>query len=66
MTIKIEEGKYYNTKDGLVVGPANYQHSETTKYNWNIPLEGGEYWFDSGGQSNLENVDWDILSEVDQ
>lgn len=64
MAIKIEEGKYYKTLDGDFVGPAIFDPNPECRWCWNIPLDGGEYWFDENGVSCLLSK-WSISHEVE-
>jgi hypothetical protein len=59
--MKIEEGKYYRTRDDRKVGPAVRISGD--KFQWNIPLEGNFLAYDDDGYICTGRVPWDIIAE---
>ena len=59
--MKIEEGKYYRTRDDRKVGPAVRISGD--KFQWNIPLEGNFLAYNDDGYICTGRVPWDILDE---
>jgi hypothetical protein len=69
MTVKIEYGKYYKTRSGKVVGPAQPNKHECEAFPWDIPhydvKYGTPYFYDytDDGKSFIDVVIDDIVSE---
>lgn len=60
--IKIEEGKYYRTRDGRKVGPAVPNHIAPISYPWNIPYRGAYHAYRVDGTSCIDDKD-DVVAE---
>jgi hypothetical protein len=60
--MKIEVGKYYKTRSGKKVGPAE-KIVHHASYPWDIPHGGGFYAYTAEGKSCLEYVQDDIVGE---
>jgi hypothetical protein len=54
--MQIEVGKYYRTRDGRKVGPAEHNDTnDASDYPWNVPWSGSFYAYDTNGKSCLGN-----------
>jgi hypothetical protein len=71
--MKIEEGKYYKTRDGQVVGPIEYRLEGDGGDEWpyRAPqgFDDGEYWEDFRGDGTWSPDEgvahaWDLIEEV--
>jgi hypothetical protein len=60
--LKIEEGKYYRTRDGRKVGPAVPNHIAPISYPWNIPYDGAYHAYRVDGTSCIDDKD-DVVAE---
>lgn len=61
MSIKLEVGKYYCTRDGRKVGPARKDDNDR-RLPWCIPSGSGEHWYDNDGVSCIL-MSADIIAE---
>jgi hypothetical protein len=59
--MKIEAGKYYRTRDGQKVGPA--ERNDGIKIVWNIPIDGRFLGYLRDGTLCINNPDYEIISE---
>lgn len=59
--MRIEEGKYYKTRSGKKVGPA--EATSCSEYPWDIPHESGFYAYTAEGESCLGWRDDDVVEE---
>lgn len=60
--MKIEEGKYYKTRSGKKVGPA--EATSCREFPWNIPHKDGFYAYTAGGESCLGWRDDDVVEQL--
>jgi hypothetical protein len=67
MTIKIQHGKYYKTRSGKIVGPAQPSKYECVAFPWDIPLyiygQPHFYAYTDDGKSCIDEVEDDIIFE---
>lgn len=59
--MKLEAGKYYKTRDGRKVGPAEYEGGAPSP--WNVPSEYGSLYFSCDGRICTYHRDGDIIAE---